>query len=447
MNLVIPSDTPTQTLSVSELNQQAKRLLETKLGQVWVEGEISNFSHPQSGHVYFSLKDSQAQVRCALFRMHWTRLKFTLSNGMLVRVRGQVSLYVNRGDYQLIINEVTLAGEGQLRLAFEALKNRLAQEGLFDAQYKIPLPPLPRQIGVITSPSGAAIRDILNVLKRRFAAIPVIIYPSAVQGQQAAAEIIMAIRLANQRADCDLLILARGGGSLEDLWPFNDEQLARCIFASQLPILTGIGHEIDFTIADFVADQRAPTPSAAAELAVPDSQIWLQQLQQFQKRLNQQWFNQLQHWQTQLFHLQKQLRHPLLRLQGLREQLQQLNQRLFFCSKIRQEKLQQDLYSLQTRLQQQRPQAKIQTLHSQIQQLSQRLQMQQRQHLIHAKQKLQNLARTLEAVSPLQTLQRGFAIVKTEDHIIQSVHEVRSGQEICVQMKDGEIDCHVTKVN
>src|SRR5580692_12739975 len=254
--------------SVSRLNREVRTLLERGFGMIWLEGEISNFSRPSSGHWYFSLKDAGAQVRCAMFRQRNMSCTFTARDGQKVLVRARIGLYEPRGEFQLLVEHMEDAGLGALRRRFDELAAKLAAEGLFAPERKRPLPGLPKRIGVITSPSGAAIHDILHVLARRFAAIPVLLYPVAVQGAAAAAEIVAALNLAGRRAECDVLILARGGGSLEDLWAFNDEALARAIAASPIPVVSGIGHETDFTIADFAADVRAPTPSAAAELVV-----------------------------------------------------------------------------------------------------------------------------------------------------------------------------------
>ncbi|MGB7397419.1 MAG: exodeoxyribonuclease VII large subunit, partial [Candidatus Macondimonas sp.] len=272
--------------SVSRLNREARILLEGGLPLLWVMGEISNFSQPSSGHWYFTLKDAQAQVRCAMFRNRNQGLGLRPQNGMQVQVRVRVSLYEPRGEFQLIAEQMQPAGEGALRLAFEALKARLAAEGLFDASLKRPLPAYPHTIGVITSPTGAALRDILHVLNRRYPLARVVFYPVPVQGVDAAPQIVQALRLAGERAECDVLILARGGGSLEDLWAFNEEIVARAVRACPLPVVSGVGHEIDFTIADFVADLRAPTPSAAAESVVPDGSDLLRRFDQYQQRLS-----------------------------------------------------------------------------------------------------------------------------------------------------------------
>src|SRR5512139_1014738 len=250
-----------EVLSISQLNAQARMLLERGLGTVWLEGEISNLDRPASGHWYFSLKDEAAQVRCAMFRSRSMLVRFPVKDGARVLARGRVSLYEARGEFQVVVDHLEEAGEGALRRRFEELKKKLLAEGLFDAGRKQALPTLPRRIGVITSPTGAALRDVLHILRRRFPAIPVLIYPVAVQGENAPREIVQALQLAGRRAECDVLVLARGGGSLEDLLAFNDEAVARAIHACPIPLISGVGHETDFTIADFVADERAPTPS------------------------------------------------------------------------------------------------------------------------------------------------------------------------------------------
>src|ERR1700735_2355091 len=271
--------------SVSRLNREVRVLLERGFGSVWLEAEISNFAKPSSGHWYFSLKDAAAQVRCCMFRQRNMLSAFAARDGQKVLVRARIGLYEPRGEYQLVIDYMEDSGLGALKRQFEELSAKLAAEGLFAPERKRSLPMIPKRIGVITSPSGAAIRDILHVLARRFAAVPVLIYPVSVQGATAAAEIVAAVRLAGRRAECDILILARGGGSLEDLWAFNDEKLARAIVASPIPVICGVGHEVDFTIADFAADVRAPTPSAAAELAAPDAAEWLMASQRLGSRL------------------------------------------------------------------------------------------------------------------------------------------------------------------
>ena len=275
MNTVVTRQNTAQAIySVSQLNQEARTLLEEAFPMVWIEGEISNFTRPASGHWYFTLKDAKAQVRCAMFALRNRWVNFKPDNGLQVLARARISLYEGRGDFQLLIEQLEQAGDGVLQRAFEALKLRLASEGLFDTHIKPTVPNFPHCIGIITSPTGAAIRDVLSVLKRRFPAIPIIIYPTAVQGKEAAAQICAAIAKANQQALCNVILLVRGGGSLEDLWSFNEETVARAICKSLIPIVAGIGHEIDVTIADFAASQRAPTPSAAAEMVSPDCNEW-----------------------------------------------------------------------------------------------------------------------------------------------------------------------------
>ena len=284
--LPLTASQPTRNVyTVTSLNREVRLLLEHGLAVVWLEGELSNFSAPASGHWYFSLKDREAQIRCAMFRMKNQGLGFTPKAGQHVLVRGRVTMYEARGDYQLIVEHMEEAGVGALKREFERLKAKLAAEGLFAVERKRELPRFPRRIGVITSPTGAAIRDVLHILARRFPPAGVIIYPTDVQGAVAVPRIVRALAVANARAECDVLIVARGGGSLEDLWAFNDEGVARAIHDSAIPVVSGIGHEVDFTIADFVADARAPTPSGAAELVVPDRAACLDVLSRTADRL------------------------------------------------------------------------------------------------------------------------------------------------------------------
>src|SRR5271155_752257 len=317
--------------SVSRLNREVRVLLERGFASLWLEAEISNLARPGSGHWYFSLKDSAAQVRCCMFRQRNMLCGFAPRDGQKVLVRARIGLYEARGEYQLVIDHMEDAGLGTLKRQFEELAAKLSAEGLFAPDRKRPLPTLPKRIGVITSPTGAAVRDILHVLARRFAAIPVLIYPVAVQGAAAAAEIAAAVRTAGRRAECDVLILARGGGSLEDLWAFNDEALARAIVASTIPIISGIGHEIDFTIADFAADVRAPTPSAAAEIAVPDGAEWLTSLSRLAHRLQRGLLRRLEAQRERLRWLigRAALVSPSARLSQQTQRLDDLEQRMF----------------------------------------------------------------------------------------------------------------------
>jgi exodeoxyribonuclease VII large subunit len=314
--------------TVSQLNSEVKYLLEHSFATLCLLGEVSNLVQAQSGHRYFSLKDGNAQVRCAFFRNTARKLDIPLENGQQILVHANISLYEARGEFQLIVNQIEAVGDGALQLAFEQLKRQLAGEGLFAAEHKRPLPRFPQTIGVITSASGAAIRDVLKVLKRRCPSINVIIYPTLVQGAQAARQIAAQIDIANQRQECELLLLTRGGGSLEDLWAFNEEVVARAVFNSQLPIISGIGHEIDFTIADFVADQRAATPSAAAEQISPDSAEWQKQFSASLQRLSWLVKHQLQSKKQSLINLQQRLRHPQQQLDEQQKKLKERSQQL-----------------------------------------------------------------------------------------------------------------------
>lgn len=393
--------TPLKTvLTVSELNQSTQQLLEECFPAVWVEGEISNLVRPTSGHFYFTLKDPKAQIRCAMFRLKSQRLDFELRNGLLIQVLAKVSLYPDRGDYQLIVDRIEMAGDGLLKKAYEELVLKLTKEGLFEKRWKKPIPLLPKQIGVITSPTGAAIRDILSVLKRRFPGIPIILYPTKVQGTEAMQEIIRALSLANQHQVANVLILARGGGSLEDLWPFNEEKVARAIFDSQIPIVTGIGHEIDFTIADFVADRRAPTPSAAAELVAPDQNAFIQQLTILENRLINEITKYLQRLAQRLDGLVKQIRHPG---QQIENQLQSISM------------------------------------------LTTRLKTTMQQFLKTKDLALKNALRALETVSPLATLSRGYAILSLQesDHVVRSIQEVKHKDKVQIRLQDGVVKAEV----
>ncbi len=387
-----------EVLSVSTLNTRAKSILESNIGMVWLEGEISNLARPASGHLYFSLKDSSAQIRCAWFKFS-QKTRFALENGMQILVYAKVSLYAPRGDYQLIIERVEPVGEGKLQLQFEQLKKKLQASGLFDPKPKKPLPKLPQCIGVITSATGAALRDILSVLKRRCPGLPIIIYPTAVQGAQAAPAIVHAIELANTHQHCDVLLLARGGGSLEDLWPFNEEIVAHAIFKSTLPIVSGVGHEVDTTIADFVSDLRAPTPSAAAELASPDFTQLIQHVDDLIDKATKVLHKQLTHLMQTCHHLSKRLMSP-----------------------------QEKIYHWLQRLDHANVQLKQYTLNK----------------LNTEQTRLNTLMQNLELLSPLSTLKRGYAIVKDEkQHIIRTSKDTRETQTLNIQLAKGNLDVTV----
>jgi exodeoxyribonuclease VII large subunit len=402
--------------SVSRLNREVRVLLERGFGSLWLEAEISNLAKPSSGHWYFSLKDATAQVRCCMFRQRNMLCVFAARDGQKVLVRARIGLYEPRGEYQLVIDHMEDAGLGALKRQFEELSAKLAAEGLFAPERKRSLPALPKRIGVITSPSGAAIRDILHVLARRFAAVPVLIYPVAVQGAAAAAEIVAAVRSAGRRAECDVLILARGGGSLEDLWAFNDEALARAIVASPIPIVSGVGHEIDVTIADFAADVRAPTPSAAAELAVPDGEEWLASLARLARRLQRGLLRRVEAQRERLRWLigRAALVSPSARLSQQTQRLDDLEQRL--SRALRQ--ILADRGSLlgerRSRLWQLSPVAQLRSTAARHAALFARLRAAALARLHLERERLSPLVRTLNAVSPLATLERGYAIVSRE---------------------------------
>lgn len=433
--------------TVSQLNREAKLLLEGHFPAVWVEGEISNFAAPHSGHWYFSLKDSGAQVRCALFRAQGRKLPFTPKDGMHVLIKARISLYENRGDFQLIAEDMEERGEGKLRRAYEVLKKKLEAAGLFQAENKKPLPLLPKQLGIITSATGAAIKDILTVLNRRFPCLPVIIYPTLVQGEQAAPMIVRAIQIANQRAECDVLILSRGGGSLEDLWPFNDEAVAHAIYNSAIPLISGVGHEVDFTIADFVADIRAPTPSAAAEIITPDKadllQILKRQSQQLLRRLRQQFSNYQQQLHFQEKHLYQQ--HPKRRLLEKMQHLDLCELNLVQLQQRRLAQYQNQIKNLNINLYTHTPRFKINTLQHQMnlfqQQLKNKISLacQQRQT------SLANAAAKLDGLSPLSTLKRGYAIATKQgsQQIVRRAKELSKGDHIQVRLMEGAINCVV----
>lgn len=444
---IFTSSTDRDVLSVSQLNRRAKQLLETHLPLLWVEGELSNVSQPSSGHWYFTLKDDQAQVRCAMFRNRNTLVRFAPRQGQQVLLRARVSLYEGRGDYQLIVEHMEEAGFGALQRAFEALKAKLTAEGLFDEIHKQPLPSLPKHIAVITSPTGAAIRDVLSVLKRRFPAIPVTVIPVAVQGKEAAPQIVRAIELANRAGLFDVLVLARGGGSLEDLWPFNEETVARAIFASELPLVSAVGHEIDFTIADFVADLRAPTPSAAAELLVPDAEDWLETFAGYETLLQEAIERKLHLLSQRLEWLRTRLRHPGERLQQQAQRLDGLELRLVRAVDHQLLRCHTRLNTLMLRQKPLQPGLRIQQLNQQIAQHHAALQKNIQRHLRMQQQRLAEAARLLQTVSPLNTLQRGYAIVTDpQQRVITSSRQVTPGDSINARLAEGELHCRVEKI-
>lgn len=392
-----------EILTVKQLNRSIRDTLEARFSCLWVEGEIADCKRASSGHIYLTLQDEEidSQIRCAMFRGKNRLLDFVPESGMKVLVRASISVYEPRGDYQLIIEHMEEAGIGALQRAFEIMKKRLQTEGLFASEHKQSLPLIPKCIGIITSPTGAAVHDILTTLKRRYPIIPVIIYPSLVQGELAAEQLCRAINLANQRAECDVLILGRGGGSLEDLWPFNEEAVARAIFHSTIPIVSAVGHEVDTTIADYVADMRAPTPTAAAEYVSPEWQVHVTELQQYCQLL----YKLITSWlQQQSQHIDR-LR---LRLIDPRQQLREAKLRLH--------------------------------------QISQSLEQKFQAILREKKYSLQSLTGELQALSPLATLNRGYSITRdvNSEQIIRKISQVKPNKNLTVQLSDGVINVLVT---
>jgi exodeoxyribonuclease VII large subunit len=479
--------------TVSRLNREVRILIERGLGVIWVEGELSNLSAPSSGHWYFSLKDRDAQLRCAMFRQRNMTVGFTPKAGQQVLTRGRVSLYEPRGEYQFIVEHLEEAGVGALRREFERLKAKLAAEGLFALERKRSLPRFPRRIGVITSPTGAAIRDVLHILARRFPPAAVLIYPTPVQGDAAIPCIVDAIELASARAECDVLILARGGGSIEDLWAFNDERVARAIRASAIPIVSGIGHEIDFTIADFVADARAPTPSGAAELVAPDRNACLEALARTMERLGVSMRRELRsltsrfsaaNARLKLTHpgvkltqqaqrldeleqrvtafVQRELRsvssrlagmtlrlrlaHPGLRLAQQKQRLDDLEQRLSSAIRAALHSDRTRISEMFTRLIHHSPSHSIREFLGRQATLSGRLDHAIKVRLARADHKLSLASRALNSVSPLATLGRGFAVVKrvSDGALVTDANSVAVGDEIEAQLARGMLKARVT---
>ena len=430
-------------ISVSELNKKAKSLLEKGIPKLWIEGEISNLAKPASGHMYFSLKDEMSQIRCAWFKQRQPQNTLNIANGSKMLALGKIGLYEPRGEYQFIVEKMKIAGEGDLKRKFEDLKKKLSAEGIFSEENKSELPNLPKKIGVITSPSGAAIQDILTVLNRRFPIIPIIIFPVAVQGEQAAPQIQNALEKANFRADCDLLILARGGGSLEDLWAFNEEIVARAIFDSEIPIISAIGHETDVTISDFTADLRAPTPSGAAELAVPDQHDWIKSIDNISEKINTiitQQINsksQLSDW------INKRLSQssPMMTVKRQIEKSNNLQKMLsssILQNLSRQEK---NIHQLKSNLNEVSPRLKIHTQLSRIKELNQKITSCSDHLLEGLNNRIKLASKTLNSVSPLRTLDRGYAIARDAKtkNVIMSADNIEIENDIEVKLAKGEI--------
>lgn len=436
-------------ITVSQLNRRAKQLLETHLPLLWIEGELSNVSVPSSGHWYFTLKDDQAQVRCAMFRNRNMAVRFKPQQGQHVLVRARVSLYEGRGDYQIIAEHMEEAGAGALQRAFDELKLKLAREGLFDEHTKKALPPLPKHIAVITSPTGAAIRDILSVLGRRFPSIPVSVIPVAVQGKESAGQLVRAIELANRAGLFDIIVLARGGGSLEDLWSFNEEIVARAIYASSLPIVSAVGHEVDFSIADFVADMRAPTPSAAAELITPDGDEWLEKFIGYEVLLEEIIARKLQHLQQKLSWLRSRLRHPKQKLEQQAQRLDSMEMRLHNAIEKTLASYSNRLNTLILRQKPLHPELRLKQLQLRLQQLQLRLSQAQQASFTYQQQRFSEAVRMLNTLSPLNTLERGYALVTQLDgkKTITHSQQLQIGDKVKTQLAKGEFISVVEKIS
>jgi exodeoxyribonuclease VII large subunit len=434
----------------SELNLEVRLHIEAGFPRILLEAEISNLSRPASGHLYFTLKDDKAQVRCALFRSAAGRSGLRLENGMQIIARGRISLYEPRGDFQMIVDSVREAGEGALQRRFEELKQKLEAEGLFEPGLKQALPPYPSRIGLVTSPSGAAVRDILHVLERRWPLAQVRLYPVAVQGSAAAMEIREAVETANRHAWAQLLIVGRGGGSLEDLVAFNDESVARAIHASTLPVIAAVGHETDFSICDFVADLRAPTPSAAAELATPDQAVLKESFARAGRQLARRMQDRLRRDTQRTDNLDHRLqqRHPAVRLAEQTQRLGRLREALSRNAWRHQETRRMQLESWSCRLAAQAPDRLLKTLAQRLAVARRALDRSALANLRMRRDQVRDLARTLHAVSPLDVIARGYAVLSSGDSgaVISSVTQVVAGDRVAARLKDGKLDCIVESV-
>ena len=428
--------------TVSRLNAEVRLLLENEMGIVWLVGEISNFSAPVSGHWYFTLKDSLAQVKCAMFKGNNRRVTFKPKAGNQVLVKARLSLYEPRGDYQLIVESMQPEGDGRLQQQFDELKMKLAAEGLFAQASKRPLPEHPQRVGVITSKTGAALYDILDVLKRRDPSLPVVVYPTMVQGEEAAIQIAQAIGRANARNECDVLIVGRGGGSLEDLWCFNHEIVARTIAASQIPIISAVGHEVDVTIADFVADMRAPTPSAAAELVSRDNSHKQQAFHQRQQNLTSSALHYLSKQQHRLAMLSHRLerQHPNQRLIQQAQQLDELQIRLSRAMNLRIERQRQKIQRQEHALQLHSPVHQLSQQHNHLERSQHRLQEAIKRQLLNREHQLALAAEKLDAVSPLATLRRGYSITQDDQgNVITDANQLSSGDRLVTRLANGDV--------
>jgi exodeoxyribonuclease VII large subunit len=425
--------------TVTRLNREVRSVLEESFPPLWVQGELSNLAQPASGHMYFSLKDKDSQVRCAMFKNRNRFLKFEPQNGLEVIIKANVSIYEGRGEFQLIVDVLEPAGIGALQKAFEQLTEKLQKEGLFEDKNKKPLPAFPKSIGIITSRSGAALRDILHVLKRRYPLAKIIIYPVMVQGSDAVSSIVSAIATANRRKENEVIILARGGGSLEDLWSFNEEPLARAIFASALPIVCGVGHEIDFTIADFVADKRAATPSAAAELVSPDKTKLLDSVALIRGRFVKSINRLLSDYRQQLKHYLRVIPNPGRLLQSYSQRLDGISLKMLYSIRSTISIRHSHMEKLRAQIGQFNPINKFKIYRGKNDYLYSQLRTHMRARLNVACERLDRSGHTLHAISPLATLDRGYAIVtRTENgKIVKDIKSLNSGDETTTEIRNG----------
>ncbi|NEZ04165.1 exodeoxyribonuclease VII large subunit [Wenzhouxiangella sp. XN201] len=445
MSLAAPGP-ETRVYRPAELNREVRLHIEAGFPRLWLSGEISNLARPPSGHLYFTLKDERAQIRCALFRGNAAGIGFRPENGMQVLVRGRLGLYEPRGDYQLIADGLLEAGAGALAEAFEALKKKLEGEGLFEPAHKQELPPWPERISVVTSPSGAAIRDILQTLARRWPRAKVRIYPSQVQGETAPAELVRALKAADRHGFGQVILLARGGGSLEDLWAFNDEQLVRALHACKTPVISGVGHETDVTIADFVADLRAPTPTAAAVAATPDGPELLKRLRRLDTEIGRSMQRRLQEGMQRLDHAESRLKqqHPERRLDELARRREELSRRAEGAIKRQLDACQRRLQGLETRLAGRHPRRQIEQLGQQISTLRTRLDRAAQFNLERRRQQLASVVRALNSVSPLAVLERGYAVVRSDSgQALTQRDQFTKGNKINILMDEFEVDAEV----
>ena len=428
--------------TVSNLNKEIRETLRQNFAPVLVEGEISNLMRAASGHLYFSIKDSDSQIRCAMFRNDNRKLKFELENGLLVQLQARIELYETRGELQLVVKSIEAAGDGRLQLEFERLKQKLYEEGLFDETLKKEIPAYPLTVGVITSEKGAALRDVISVLHKRFPMTHLIVYPTLVQGDKAPDEICRALETAERRGEVDVLLLVRGGGSIEDLWAFNNETVARTLFGCSLPIVSGIGHEIDFTIADFVCDRRAPTPSAAAEYISPDENELRQELNTIDKNLRTGIMRTLKQNLESIKLLEAKLAksHPKHQLQNRAQQLDELSRRLRPIIKNYLHIHRQDLEHRSGTLMSNTPLKYIEFCANRLELHAQTLQDNSKDNLALTKQNVAHLESRLKTLSPAVTLARGYAIVTDDsNHLIHSVKQVKAKQTLNIQISDGKL--------